>query len=215
MKRIPQNLRDKVRAAEPDEPLLELWRCQIDATEMATTCAAFTFQPEPVTHLGVIYYPWPVERADVTQDSEGNLPTMTLTMSNATRHAARWAQLGRGFRGRRIEWRVVHPALIDVDVGDLTAQFVGRQVVVNRDSLEIEMSFANLFDVKFPQNRYGDSRCPLVHRGPVCLDRSRLGPCPKTLVACEERGRDELAQNLPPLHPMLFGAFPGISNSRI
>lgn len=211
MKPLTQTLRDELAKLHNDSPWFELWRIQVDATAVATTWIPLVRHSAPVVFGGVTYYPWPMSRAEITEDSEGTLPTCQLTLSNVDRTGSEWAEIGLGFRGRPAQLSIVHAAHLGSADHKISFEFTVAGIGVTREVVTLDMRTQRWLDAQIPHDRFAEDRCGLVYKGPVCRYTGTLPECGRLFSDCVARGDDEEARSLPRLHPLQFGAFPGIS----
>lgn len=211
MKTLSTEIQAQIRKLHNDGPWHELWRIQIDQTTSATTWAALVRHSAPVVFGGVTYQPFPLTRSEISQDTDGNLPSTTLGLSNVSRSPARWAQIGKGMQGRPVELHIVHSAHLDSSAHSIRFDFTCNSVSLTSEALALDLRSPNLFDIQVPQDRFSESRCTFVYKGPLCRYNGSLPTCNKTLGDCIAHGQDEISRGLPPTHPLFFGAFPGIT----
>jgi hypothetical protein len=159
------------------------------------------------------FYPYPIKQDAIELNSDGDLPSMTLTVDNATRALTRNLQKGDAFMDRA--------ALgILVNTKDLrerlffTFQIVGASASV--ESVTFSLEIPNLMLRSIPEDRYDARRCRYAFGGPLCgypiTATAGFATCNKTIGDCRKRGDDEVARGLGRQHPARIGAFPGIPN---
>lgn len=216
MRTLTTELRGETRKLQQANPWHELWRIQVDSTTSATTWVALTNQnaDAPIVFDSVTYYPFNIRRTGISSDVHGNLPSTSLLISNVSRESAKWAEIGAGFDGRPVELRKVHSAHLGSSTHAITFLFTVYRVSLSAETLQLELRSLPLFDVQVPQDRFSESRCAWVYKGPRCRYNGTLTTCDHTLDGangCIVHGDDEVSRGLPSVHPQFFGAFPGIS----
>ena len=93
--------------------------------------------------------------------------------------------------------------------------FTCDSITIGAEAISLQLESPPLFDIQVPQDRFTESRCPWVYKGPICRYNGSLPSCDHSLAGangCQVHGEDEVANGLPALHPLLFGAFPGITS---
>lgn len=164
--------------------------------------------------LGVTYYPYPMKVGIVEEDSEGNLPTFELALSNHKRSIAEYfetvpskeSMMGKGVTG----------FLVNVDTpGDfMTFGFEIEQATLGDEWVVLRMESPRFFQHRIPQDRFNPHRCRWRFGGEECgyvvNAVAAFTTCSKDIDACVARGNDHVARNLPRLHPERFGGFKGI-----
>lgn len=108
-----------------DTPWLFLFDLQVDAT----TTLHFVNYPESVVWNGVTYTPYYLRMDSLKEESNGALPTITVTVSNVIREMEALMQssdpengLMSGLRGRKVAIHVVHKD--DPTAGELVQDFI-------------------------------------------------------------------------------------------
>lgn len=177
--------------------------------------AVLTFAPYPITH------------SELSTDSEGSVPTLDITMSDALRQAGRYVERGYGYRGRRVrvfgvnvETAEAHGAAISlrgwVTSVDLT-QSAEESAVVLRTSLgwspfDGDLPHQIVQPTRCRHLRYARGRCGMVL---TVATPTELRTCPRTWAACVERRAWMVSVNLPANRiPNRIGAFLGVPPER-
>lgn len=161
------------------------------------------------------YYPAPIVHSEVEEQTDGSLPTITITVGNAGALTGSVLDASLGFVGQPVRIQLVSSLDLANPVPAIRQEGEVVSATVKSDAISFEVSAFNLYQLQFPPFVYSRRRCRWVFGSGECgydLDASGAAftTCGKTLENCKERGADELARGLPQLHPARFGGFPGI-----
>lgn len=161
------------------------------------------------------YSPAPIVHGDVTTDTDGSLPTMTITVGHAGPMVASTVDDANGFVGQPV--RIMLVSSFELENPDAAIIQEGEVVSasITSEGIAFKISAFNLFQLQFPPFIFARRRCRYIFGGPECgynitASGAAFSTCPKTLDACEDRGDDEVARSLPRRHPSRFGGWPGI-----
>lgn len=168
--------------------------------------------PQPIP-----YYPAPIIHGGITQDGEGSLPTISVTLGNTMPGISPVIHTSRGFVGQQA--RIILVSALDLD--DVNGAIIEDAEIVgatmNTKSITFKLSAKNLHRAIFPRFVYTKRRCRWLFGTSECgydLHASGAGfvDCTYDLDACIERGDDELANPAVGirLHPERIGLFAGI-----
>jgi len=159
------------------------------------------------------FYPLPVVHDPIELNSDGDLPTMNLSIDNSTRALTRWLQKGDGFMNRLAVGILVNTEDLSNRLF-FTFQIIAATASVSTVNLTLEVP--NLMQRVIPEDRYDARRCRFAFGGPDCgypiTATAGFTTCPKTIGACRARGDDEVTRGVGRKHPARFGAFPGVPN---
>lgn len=221
MRTLSPEVAAQIRKLHNPEPYHELWRIQVDTNTSLTTWLPLVRHSETVDFKidagddPVTFYPFDIKRGDITQDTDGNLPSTTVQLSNVTRESAKWVEMGAGVHGRPVHLCIVHSAHLDAPEHAIEIPFTCDSVSISETTVALELRAFPLFDVQVPQDRFGDRRCTFVYKDPeTCAYNGTMESCSRLLLGdngCVAHGLDEISRGLPPQHPSRFGAFPGAS----
>lgn len=87
----------------------ETWLHLFSVSVNDSTTLRLTPNPAGITFDGVAYQPWGMRIEEVQQETTGGLPTVQVTLSNATREIGAYLE-ANDVRGRRVTWLTVHSA---------------------------------------------------------------------------------------------------------
>ena len=173
-----------------------------------------------IAYGGKTYYPFPMRVEGYAADAQGNLPSVTVTVSALSREVSDYIDAG-GIVDRLVQLYVMSRS-------NLTEAFDrGRwqilDVAMTFDSASFRLGPYALFDAPFPSRRQARSRCDYTYGGLECGYATTLpdlvggdfdgSTCDLSLDGgngCRVHGDNEAANGRPRLHPRRFGGEPGI-----
>jgi len=169
------------------------------------------------------YYAFPCRHGEIEQSKEGDVPSITVTVANATRELGLSLDEHDGLVGQRAVVRLVNVTTLDMPESGIRWDARIRRSMVTPEVVSVEISSYNLTQSQFPPWRYMRNSCSLHYGGAVCGYPVPGSPgetvgtgfsfCQKTYAACTQRGEDEAARGVTVRHPFRFGAFRGIPGS--
>lgn len=164
------------------------------------------------------FYPYAWKFGSIEETSEGDLPQLDLTFDNSTRVLMGMAHQVNGFEGADAKLVLINSATLAIDTEFLEWDFVVASSTANAKAFQVRLEMRNFFQVQLPSDRYVANRCRRQfggkHCGYVVNEVAAFQTCDKTLTACVAHGDDEVARNLPRLHPLRYGGFRGIAIGR-
>ena len=181
-----------------------------------------TSAPEPVTwppSTGETFYPFAFGMTPIEQDNEGNLPAVDLAVDNTGRQLMRQVHDGEGFEGNRATLYLTHQSAIDAAASEaIEFEFQISSATAAQDAITLRLEATNLNEKRAPWGRYIQGTCRWQFGGIECgypiTPTAAFTTCNKGIADCTLRGDDEVARQLPRLHPRRFGGFPGIATQR-
>jgi hypothetical protein len=159
--------------------------------------------------------PYDINFRPIERDMRGDLPELTLVISNASRQVLDDLN-EHDFGGQPVRIMVVHLQELDNPDAKVVDE-VGRiaRVSAKEEGVAVTISGVNMYAIKFPSRRYDRLHCGNVYGDDLCrIDMSLSGmpqTCGLTRADCEARGVIELAETGVQNHPKWFGAYPGIT----
>jgi len=171
----------------------------------------------------LVYSPFPVTHGSLTQTRRGDLPTMRVTVQNATRELGLTVDQYDGMIGSRAVVRIVNLEALEEPTAQIRWDSEVKRVSVRAEMTTFELSAFNIYRSKFPRWRYLSQHCNFRYGGPECGYIPVAGAgntvgtgfdfCPKQYSSCVERGEDEDARGVDVRHPMRYGGFRGMPGS--
>jgi hypothetical protein len=181
---------------------------------------------------GETYYPGNITHDKFHADAAGNIPTIEVQVANHDRTAGRYIEFGHGFGGRLLSIHAVNVESIGTTGKILTwtglVKSSALQDGIDTDPMvQISAESVNPNMVEIPHQFYAATRCRHIYAMRGSRYRGRCGfvvdagtpaplrTCPRTIVACEERGAYEETQGRPRNHPARWGGFTGVVTERV
>jgi len=185
-----------------------LWKIVADRTEAATTVFRICAWHEPITFLGQTYYPFPVGFGNLRQATDGDLLTAELTISNATREMAYYAELGHGFHDMPVTGYRLNVTNLTAAVE--TLDLVINDVMIGREAITFALEAPNVFVQPGNQGVFTRDGCQNVFKDDNCAYRGPEAACNRTFARCVQIGNLEVAAGFARRHPRNYRAFPGL-----
>lgn len=190
-----------------DGAWVELWTIQTGTS----TAMYVTSNNESVTFGGNRYDPYPMTRAEIERDSDGNISDVTVTVSNVGREITTNAS---ALRGKSVTLNITNTNYLS---SSYSYTFTIKDITLSDVFATIRLGSVNLLTLDFPRERFMRTRCGWVFGSTGCgYDTTRSGAlstCDQTLNGsngCVAHGTDEVSAGRPRLHPLRFRGFPGI-----
>lgn len=231
MRSIPDELRNQANKLHGEGAFVELWRITLSSAPtgvptLFATAHLGEWDPSdpslrlPFVYGGNSYYPFPMTRGPINVDSDGNLPSTTLALSNVTRELLGYLAPNPGLIGQNVSMLSVNAGLLGTG-NELEDSFewsiAGAQVTDQAIALDLVPPIT-LSDLEAPRQRFFRDACPFKYRDPLtCAYEGSIATCDRSLFGangCMVHGNDEVANGRPRMHPYLYGGFPGLSRSR-
>lgn len=224
MPAIPSMLAPLAEIAQADKAWVWLLRVQAQVNSQTPAVVfLFTTRAQTVTWppsgpSAETYYPFPFAFDNIEVGSEGDLPQLDVVLDNSTRVLMDLAHSANGFEGAEAVLHLVHEDTLG-DAGEvLTWSFEVESGDASGEGFVLHLAGQNFWQVQVPTDRFLRKRCRFQHGGEECgyvvNEVAAFQSCAKTPEACSAHGDDEVARQLPRLHPKRYGAFPGIATGR-
>lgn len=206
---IPAALLVAALDQDADDAWVWLWKITVDITASATSVVYLTNQAETITLGSDVYQPYPMTQGSIEQTNEGEVTTVTLTMSNVTRKLSTFIETGAGLANMPVTLSLAKRD--DLASGAaLVFDFTVGNVTLTRASATLTLESPNFFQRVSPRDTVSRDRCRWRFKGKECGYVGTLSTCDKSLPTCILRGDDERDSGLTRNHPQRFGGFPGI-----
>lgn len=187
-----------------------LYDIEVDRTTLAVPYFALCDYHKPIVWGGQTWYPAPIAHSDIRRDGDGNLPEVTVSVSNVSREVMGYLETGEGFSERPLIMRQVHEDWIGSASDKLAITLTIDRVEVSDAAVAFVCSESNLWQEAFPSEFFERDRCGRTYKGFGCHYRGPEATCDRRSVTCGARGDAEVALGYPRLHPRLFGGMPGL-----
>lgn len=209
-------------------PWLFLWQLVIDEqpdllpngdpNPTPSTWVQLVRNNEEVSWTGLTFDPFPIAHSPIVTPADGKLVQISVTIPNVSNWLLSYLEQSQGFIGNRASVFLVHAANLASDQF-LAFHFQVATGEVNEQAITLRLERPNWLSENDPEDRVSVNSCSFEFGGPKCgYIRNAVAAfqtCGKTLSDCTARGLDELARNLPVLHPRRFGAEPAVPVQRV
>lgn len=196
-----------------------IWLYEIEVPTSPPTRYRFVRDTASREFRGNTYSPFPISHSDTKQDTKGNLPTVTLSVSNATREIIDTLNTYNGLIGQPVRVLLTHELALSTNEAIIEHEYQITNTTVNEESVTAILGDLHIYNAKVPAQRmmrfycrhqYKDARCGYA----VPTDSAHYLPtCDKSLYGangCKIHGTSEANAGLAVIHPRRFGGFPGI-----
>ena len=141
---------------------------------------------ENVTWNGQEWIAFPFTLGEVTEDSKGELPQLTLKVSNVTRAMQQYVEQHAGGTDAMVILRVVHSDHLDLATPEIEEYFMIKKT--NTDAQWVTFTLGPDFTMtqRIPPDRYKKNFCPFKFKGIKCAYLGAATECNKTLGRCRE-----------------------------
>jgi len=221
---FPPALQPHINTLENASPFA--WLFEVEVPTSPPTRFRFCNQDSPV-NFGVnsdgdpiVYDPLQIRVGNWAQGKSGDLPELTVTVSNIRGDVGAVLEAHGGLNNAPVIVRIVNLATLLDQNAQIRFDGNVRSVSVTNRVATFVIANYNLYQETVPAHRFMRNNCASLFGGPRCgyiIPESPTGvvgggfsTCAKHLDACTERGADEVARAVAQLHPARFGAFRGL-----
>jgi len=164
MKNLPANLIiEKNKLASPNP-----WVVLLEITLTDSTVLRFARNTEDVTFEGHTFTAFPFEIEPTSQDTHGEIPTVTLRVSNVTRLLQQYLDELDGGVGSTVRVIVVNLNLLSEDYSELEMTFDVLGCYSDVDWAVFTLGAPNPLRQRFPLERYLALHCSFTYRSVEC-----------------------------------------------
>jgi lambda family phage minor tail protein L len=204
-----------------------VWLYEIEVPTSPPTRYRFARHNQAITFNGNEYVPFPIGHAATTENTKGDLPSVSLTLSNIGREVSSVLETYEGLIGQSV--RIMMVSLEDLDSSEsvLKEDYEILSVSAKEDNISASLGTYNALRATFPAQRAIRDHCRHVYRSAECGyslasgDAQYLSSCDKSfdgVNGCVVHGISEkdsteaggAAGTDPELHPQRFGGYPGL-----
>lgn len=147
------------------------------------------------TGSGQIWTAFPFQLGTITEDSRGELPQLTLQVSNVTRTVQHYLEQSDGGVDSQVILRVVHSDHLDQTTPELEEVFSVQGVSTSAQWVDFRLGPDFTTSQRFPTYRFMKNFCPWRYGGIECGVsegmKNTYPTCNKTLENCRERENAE------------------------
>lgn len=175
------------------------------------------------TYEGDVYYAFPMQIGIQRRDGKGELADIEIQVSSIGGFVVSRLE-DDGLLDQQVIIRLVHEDHPTEKVHEGT--YIVKEATVNASTAVFVCGHYDLFAASLPAQRYNRTRCRHIYGGAGCAYDTTLpnaiavsnpdfDPTTCDLTrdgtnGCRVHGENETANGKTPLHPQLFGGFPGI-----
>ena len=209
------------------EPLGWRWLLEVEVPTTPPTRFRFANNTDPIdfgtTSLGVpiTYYPYRFVFGPIVQSSEGDLPSMQISVSNVSRVVGAVVEQYNGLVGQPAVLRLVNINDLLNSQSQIREDAEIIAVKVRNLDATFTLSAFNLYKAKFPSQRYVAQHCRWIYGAAECgyiipsapggTVGTGFATCGQLFADCVQRGDDEAARSVAREHPERFGGFMGMA----
>ena len=140
-----------------------------------------------ITWNGHVWQAFPFQIGDVTEASQGEMPTLDIKVSNISQVLQPLVEKANGGNGSVVILRVVNSKHLDANVAEIEEDFVIQQTTCTFDWITFSLGGDYILNSRFPPRRILKDRCYFTYKGIECGSTSSYTTCPKTLDGCIAR----------------------------
>ena len=199
MKNIPLALRQAKNAFGQDSA----WLMLLTLTLPAPDNTVFRIVPnnEDVVFGGETYTAFPVQIELPKETNSGEIPSITLQVSNVTRVLQGHLEALNGGVGATVQLIIVNVAHLSEDYAELTMDFDVLSATCSAQWVSLKCGASNPLRRRFPGDKYFAGHCNWQFKGAECAYSGGDTTCERNLTACEAKSNTGR-----------FGGFPGLAN---
>lgn len=194
MKSLPLALKQAKNQLGGDSP----WLVTLDI-DLDGTFYYLVNNNEDITYNGQVYTAVPFDVAPPKESSKGEIPTVTLNVSNVTRTLQYYMELLAGAVGAPVTLRVVNTAHLAEDYSELTMYFEVMATKCTASVVSFTLGAPNPLNTRFPAEQFIAAHCNWKFKGPECAYAGVASSCNRTLKDCQLKSNS-----------VRFGGFPGL-----
>jgi phage-related protein len=200
MKNIPAALiLEKNKLATPNP-----WLLLFDVMLPESTTLYVVRNTEDIIFNGHTYTAFPIKFEPTKQASKGEIPTVSLRISNVTRVLQAYMEQFAGGIGSTVTFRVVNAAYLSENYAELTMTYDIIAAVSDAHWITITLGAPNPLRSIYPQFRYNAHFCNWQFKSVECGYAGASEICKRTLAYCRQ------LNNSP-----RFGGFPGLGGGGV
>ncbi|GBG57772.1 hypothetical protein SPFL3102_01491 [Sporomusaceae bacterium FL31] len=141
------------------------------------------------------YIAFPFEMDDTSQDSKGEIPGLTVRVSNVTRSVQSYLEAAQGGVGATVTIRVVHSRHLDQVTPEVEEEFSVQDTAADDNWVYFNLGPAYPINARRPERRYMKNFCPYEYGDCECGISSEVyrtfPSCGHTLTDCRIRNNSK------------------------
>lgn len=215
---MPLTLSANLRAATQKMHTTQEWawllELEADVQTLARTLFRLTDAPEQLSlDMGggqtKVFYPFPMAFGSLEDDSQGNVHSLTVSLSNVTQELIPYLFKGDGFMQRNAVLYIAHRSSMTV-TDCIQRKYKVTSAGADLSVVTMTMKAPINWEREIPQEQLG-RHCSAIYQGEVCAYRGPLASCLFTYADCVAHGDEEVSRGYPRQHPARFDGFPALS----
>lgn len=199
MKNIPLALRQAKNVFGQNSPWLMLLKLTLPAPN--NTVFRIVPNTEDIVFGSQTYTAFPVEIDLPNESSKGEIPSITLRVSNITRILQGHLEALNGASGTTCELVIVNSALLTENYAELTTEFEVLSSSYNSQWITLKCGASNPLRKRFPLDKYFANHCTWQFKGAECSYVGIDTSCDRTLKACKLKANTARFGGSPGLDP--------------
>lgn len=156
---------EKNKIASPNPWLITL---DIALNDPSNTIIYLVKNTENITFQTITYTAFPFELDAAKEDMNGEIPTLTLRVSNITRALQAYLESLDGFRDATVTIRIINSANLSENYADLETTLDVLSTTSDVYWVTFTLGAPNPLRYRFPQSRYIASHCNWKFKGREC-----------------------------------------------
>lgn len=164
------------------------WLILLDVAIPAVVSLSLVMNTENITWQGREYVAFPFDIGETHEDSRGEIPAITLKVSNVSQAVQQYIEQGGGGVGAQVTIRIVHSDHLDNPVAEIEERFVCESCKADASWVEFTLGPGDPASIRRPERRFLKNFCPYPYKGLECGAASPETGCNKTLSDCRRRG---------------------------
>jgi len=141
---------------------------------------------EDITFDSQIYTAFPFDLSEISEDSKGEIPKLTIKVSNINRVVQGYLEACKGGVGKEITLKVVHSDNLISGVAEISETFIIRATTCDEQWCSFTCQGEYGLQSRRPQQRYMKDFCMLQFKGCQCAYAGAETTCNKTYTRCLE-----------------------------
>lgn len=194
MKNLPPAIIRASNAIDQSDPWLVLLDIYLVGTAHTTVVNGITISyserlslvnnNEDITFNGVLYYAFSFNYEQPSESGKGEIPTVTISVSNVSRIVQGYVELYEGGVGSVVVMTVVNAGLLAENYAELTTNFTVLGSKCSAQWVAFSLGSANPFNKRFPPDIYSAQHCRFKYKGPHCKYAGIIAACDHTFDDC-------------------------------
>lgn len=182
MKTLPLALRQAKNQFGQDSPWLIL--VDIDLTSLGGPLFNLVANNEDITFNSTTYTAFPMKIDLPKESSRGEIPTLSLSVSNVTRLLQVEMEAYGGGVTAPVTLYIVNAGLLAENYAELTMDFEILSAECTSQWASLTLGASNPLRRRFPLHRYIASHCNWQYQGVECAYAGAITTCKRTLDDC-------------------------------